>query len=72
MLDLHDLSTWALAGLTGLAGWVRHEFNQRPTRDELQLRLENTEIKIDNLRKDINEIKTDLKEINQKLDQFYD
>lgn len=67
MLDLYDLSTWLLAGVTGLAGWVKTEFDKRPTRDELVDKLNILIARQDAMKEDIVEIKDDVKEIRTDI-----
>lgn len=72
MLDLHDLSTWLLAGVAGLAGWVKNEFDKRPTRDELVDKLNILIARQDAMKEDIMEIKDDVKEIRTDINNRLD
>lgn len=61
MLDLAHIADYVIgtvgAFLVGAVKYIHGELKDRPTREELILRLENIDTKIDNIKEDINDIK---------------
>lgn len=60
MFDIHDLANAGLLLLTGWVKYIHDGLKERPTREELLLRLDNIELKIDQTKEDIAEIKDQL------------
>lgn len=68
MIDLHEISNYVIAVVTGWVGYIHTELRNRPTREEVILRLENIETKLDHTQESLSELKEDLKSTRKELD----
>lgn len=70
MFDLHDLTSLGLLVLGGITKYLHGELKDRPTREEVMLRLNNIELKFENIEDKLDNIKDDIVEIKQNQERI--